>query len=53
MLKETWECEESRYPANTSHPPKGTNVALRKILTTMIRRIMIDGDTGYSNIRQF
>ena len=25
MLKEIWECDESRYPANTSHPPKSTN----------------------------
>ena len=25
MLKEIRECNKSRYPANTSHPPKGTN----------------------------
>ena len=24
MLKEIWECDESRYPAGTSNPPKGT-----------------------------
>ena len=23
MLKEIWECDESRYPVNTSNPPKG------------------------------
>ena len=25
MLKEIRECDESQYPANTSHPPKSTN----------------------------
>ena len=24
MLKEIWECDESRYPASTSNPPKGS-----------------------------
>ena len=24
MLKEIWECDESRYPVNTSNPPKGS-----------------------------
>ena len=24
MLKEIWECDESRYPARTSNPPKGS-----------------------------
>ena len=24
MLKEIWECDESRYLASTSNPPKGT-----------------------------
>ena len=47
MLKEIRECDESWYPANTSHPPpRVPMMALRKTLTTMIRRIMIDGDMG-------
>ena len=25
MLKEIWECDESRYPASTSNPPKGSS----------------------------
>ena len=24
LLKEIWECDESRYPASTSNPPKGS-----------------------------
>ena len=24
MLKEIWECDESRYPVSTSNPPKGS-----------------------------
>ena len=24
MLKEIWKCDESRYPASTSNPPKGS-----------------------------
>ena len=46
MLKEIRECDESRYPANTSHPQRVPMMALRKTLTTMIRRVMIDGDMG-------
>ena len=25
MLKEIWECDESRYPASTSNPPRGSS----------------------------
>ena len=30
MLKEIWECDESRYPASTSNPPKATGDGLAK-----------------------
>ena len=30
MLKEIWECNESRYPASTSNPSKGTGDGLAK-----------------------
>ena len=52
MLKEIREYDESRYPANTSHPPKGTNDGPAKTLTTMIRRITINGDMETTRHRQ-
>ena len=30
MLKEIWECDESRYPASTSNPPKGSSDSAAK-----------------------